>query len=146
MIKIIKHTMGIMLISLTMINATIASEEANLTDEQLHAFLGIITSFILSDESIFKPNAPTFSTDVPTKTRDRNVTVEVNGDVNSTVWLNGIEIVTIGEEGNVSVLLVLNDGNNSFSITLKDSKGNESDALIIRIEKITNKIWRICNP
>ena len=138
MIKIIKHTMGIMLISLTMINATIASEEANLTDEQLHAFLGIITSFILSDESIFKLNAPTLSTDVPTKTRDRNVTVEVNGDVNSTVWLNGVEIATIGEEGNVSVLLVLNDGNNSFSITLKDSKGNESDALIIRIEKITN--------
>jgi len=79
-------------------------------------------------------------TTTPTTTRDETQNIEVNGEVGATVWLDGVNIGTIGADGKLIVALDTSgeDSNKSFSIILKDTSGNRSEALIVNIEKITN--------
>jgi len=86
---------------------------------------------------------PTLTT-TPTTTKKDSVEVEINGKVGTSVFVNGVDSgKTIGSNGKVKVTLDTSgdDGDKSFSVTLKDNKGNESEALIVVIEK-NNLIYR----
>jgi hypothetical protein len=90
---------------------------------------------LLDVPSLAKPSLTT----TPTITQDDIVEVEVNGEIGATVFVNGVDSgKTIGSNGKVKVTLDTSgdDGDKSFSITLKDDKGNESEALTFTIKKI----------
>jgi len=75
------------------------------------------------------PSKPTLTTQPPVEVTDNNFTIEVNGEVGAKVYVNGEEIATVDSSGKVLVNLTLTEGDNSFSITLRDNQGNESEAL-----------------
>jgi hypothetical protein len=84
------------------------------------------------------PKKPTLTT-TPTTTIDDIVEVEVNGEDGTTVFVNGVDSgETIDSTGKLKITLDTSgdDGDKSFSITLKDDKGNESEALTFTIKKI----------
>jgi len=83
------------------------------------------------------PKKPTLTT-TPTTTQDDTVEVEVNGEDGTSVFVNGVDSgKTIDSTGKVKVLLDTSGeaGEKSFSVTLKDDKGNESEALTFTITK-----------
>jgi hypothetical protein len=85
-----------------------------------------------------EPQKPTLTT-TSTTTQDDAVEVEVNGKVGTAVFVNGVDSgKTIDSDGKVKVTLDTSgdDGDKSFSITLKDDKGNESEAFTFTIKKI----------
>ncbi len=105
-----------------------------LEDNELHAVLSIITNFILDSSYTLSP--PTLTSDTPTQTIEDNTTIEVNGAVGSTVYLNGEYVGIIGENGTFSIVLPLIMGENNFEFTLKDATDRESEALHISIIKL----------
>jgi hypothetical protein len=83
------------------------------------------------------PQKPTLTT-TPTSIQDDAVEVEVNGKVGTAVFVNEVDSgKTIDSTGKVKVTLDTSgdDGDKSFSITLKDDVGNESEALAFTISK-----------
>ncbi|WP_141700044.1 hypothetical protein [Candidatus Marithrix sp. Canyon 246] len=96
-----------------------------------------------SCESSVEPiQKPTLTT-IPTTTKDDTVEIEVNGKVGTTVFVNGKNSgKTIDSTGKVKVTLDTSgkSGDKSFSISLKDDRGNESETLIVVIQK-TNIIY-----
>jgi hypothetical protein len=95
------------------------------------------------------PQKPSLTT-TPTTTQDDTVEVEVNGEDGTSVFVNGVDSSkTIDSTGKVKVILDTSGdaGDKSFSVTLKDDKGNESEALSFSILKedspiIAGKIFR----
>jgi hypothetical protein len=84
------------------------------------------------------PQKPSLTT-TPTTTQDDAVEIEVNGKVGITVFVNGVDSgETIGSNGKVKVTLDTSGeaGDKNFSISFKDSAGNESEALTFTIKKI----------
>jgi phage protein U len=93
-------------------------------------------SFVITKESIFIQK-PTLTT-TPTTTEDDTVEVEVNGEDGTTVFVNGVDSgKTIDSTGKVKITLDTSGeaGDKNFSISLKDDKGNESEALSFVITK-----------
>jgi len=85
-----------------------------------------------------KPPQKLTLTTTPTTTKKDSVEVEINGKVGTSVFVNGVDSgKTIGSTGKVKVTLDTSgdDGDKSFSVTLKDSVGNESEALTFIITK-----------
>ena len=83
------------------------------------------------------PKKPTLTT-TPTTTKKDSVEVEVNGKVGTAVFVNGVDSgKTIDSTGKVKLVLDTSgdDGEKSFSIALKDDKGNESEALSFTVTK-----------
>ncbi len=83
------------------------------------------------------PKKPTLTT-TPTTIQDDTVEIEVNGEDGTSVFVNGVDSgETIDSTGKVKVILDTSgdDGDKSFSITLKDSAGNESEVLTFTISK-----------
>jgi hypothetical protein len=95
------------------------------------------------------PQKPSLTT-TPTTTQDDTVEIEVNGEDGTSVFVNGVDSSkTIDSTGKVKVILDTSGdaGDKSFSVTLKDDKGNESEALSFSILKedspiIAGKIFR----
>lgn len=95
------------------------------------------TATIILDTGL--PSTPTLTT-IPTHTNQDSVTVEVNGEVGTTIFVNTTDTNTdINASGKANLDLNTSgaDGIKSFSITLKDSANNESEALDINITKDT---------
>jgi phage protein U len=93
-------------------------------------------SFVITKESIFIQK-PTLTT-TPTTTEDDTVEVEVNGEDGTTVFVNGVDSgKTIDSTGKVKITLDTSGeaGDKNFSITLKDSASNESEAFTFVITK-----------
>ncbi|WP_069473726.1 BspA family leucine-rich repeat surface protein, partial [Candidatus Marithrix sp. Canyon 246] len=89
------------------------------------------------ENSVEPIQKPTLTT-TPTTTKDDTVEVEVNGEDGTTVFVNGIDSgKTIDSTGKVKVTLDTSGdyGDKPFSISLKDSAGNESEALTFSITK-----------
>ena len=133
MFKILhKMILSLLLMSAVTLTPVHATNDYNLTDAQLHAFLGIVTSFILENNNNL-PAKPTLESVVPDITSDTNVTIQIHAEVNSTVFLNSIEVGTVDENGTAMITLPLTHGINNFSVTVKDTSGIESSALLITI-------------
>lgn len=82
------------------------------------------------------PTTPTV-TNVPTITKTDTTTIEINGEIGSKVFINGVENVTIGDTGVVFLNLDTSGeyGTKNFEISLKDSSNNISSVLSIAIER-----------
>ena len=92
---------------------------------------------IETDSCEIIPQKPSLTT-TPTTTPYDAVEVQVNGKVGTTVFVNGVDSgKTIDSTGKVKVTLDTSGeaGDKSFSITLKDSVDNESEALTFTISK-----------
>lgn len=77
------------------------------------------------------PNAPTITAGYDTLTASNSVTVEVNGEIGTSVWVNGADSgVVIGGTGKANVNLDTSgvDGVKNFSIVLKDSQNQSTGA------------------
>ncbi len=91
-------------------------------------------SFNISDG--VAPATPTVTAGYPSVTSANSVSVQVNGEIGASVWVNGADTgFVIGAGGNVSVNLDTSgaDGVKNFSITLKDGDSNESSAANVSI-------------
>ncbi|SFV60527.1 MSHA biogenesis protein MshL [hydrothermal vent metagenome] len=93
---------------------------------------------IIETPDTIPPTKPTLTT-TPTTTTNDTQSVEVNGEVGATVWVNDVEVGTIGDNGKVTIDLNTSgaDGEKRFSIVLKDARGNASEALVLTITKTT---------
>jgi uncharacterized membrane protein len=61
----------------------------------------------------------------------------VNGEVGSFVYVTGMQVgVIVAGNGKTTITLSLINGNNDFSITLRDATGNESSALSFSVTKV----------
>ena len=87
------------------------------------------------------PNIPTL-TITPSTTEQASVTVEVNGEINSTIYVNTIEIVQIDNSGKATISLNTSgvDGNKVFNIVLKDISNNQSEPLVVSILKTSPSV------
>jgi len=76
----------------------------------------------------------------PSQTSKSFVSVEVKGQANKKVYINGQYYGTLNSLGVLTVVLDTSgaDGAKSFSIVLKDNAGNSSQGLSFSIEKITD--------
>ena len=86
------------------------------------------------------PLAPVLSATIESKTYQAQTPIEITGEANSKVYVNGIYSVTIDSTGHATVVLDTSgsDGIKTFSIILKDAAGNSSQALGISITKETD--------
>jgi hypothetical protein len=92
----------------------------------------------VSNNDTTAPNKALLTT-TPTDTSTDSQMVEVEGEVGSKVWVNGVVVATIGSSGKVSISLDTSgaDGSKVFSIVLKDTQNNASEPLIVTIVKKT---------
>ncbi|HRY52714.1 MAG TPA: right-handed parallel beta-helix repeat-containing protein [Candidatus Portnoybacteria bacterium] len=74
------------------------------------------------------PAEPTID-EVSTPTNISSQTISGTKEANTSVWLNGFEIVSLDGGVNWSYNLSLTEGINEISITTKDAAGNESEAV-----------------
>jgi len=83
------------------------------------------------------PATPT-STQTPTTTDSNNTTIEINGEVGATVWVNDSQVATIGATGKVNIDLNTSGdaGTKTFTIFLKDESLNTSQTLTLNVERI----------
>jgi len=123
---------------------TIYYQDVIMTSRHITSAMFGIEDLIETDscESSVEPTEKPTLTTTPTTTIDDTVEVEVNGKVGTTVFVNGVDSgKTIDSTGKVKLTLDTSgdDGDKSFSISLKDDKGNESEALSFTIKKIPSQ-------
>jgi len=68
-----------------------------------------------------------------------------NKETNSSIWINGTEVISINSDIAWSYTFDLFEGNNSISITSRDAAGNESSAIIATIEYDPNIYVDVAN-
>ena len=78
-------------------------------------------------------------TTLPRTTLKESTPIIINGISGTSVFVNGVKVGIISSNGTANVDLNTSgaDGNKSFTITLRDSAGNSSEALTITIERIS---------
>jgi len=97
--------------------------------------------FINIKLSITKP----ILTITPTSTTADTQSVEINGEVGLSVWVNGVNKGIIDSTGKLTIVLDTSgtDGTKTFSIILKDASNNSSDVLLLNIKKIIEPILAV---
>jgi hypothetical protein len=85
------------------------------------------------------PSKPILLTTLASVTNRDEFNIEIQGLANSRIFIDGVAHGTTDNNGKAELNLVLDsdDGENSFAITLKNSNGGESEALIVKILKDT---------
>jgi len=68
-----------------------------------------------------------------------------NKETNSSIWINGTEVISINSDIAWSYTFDLFEGNNSISITSRDAAGNESSAITATIEYDPNIYVDVAN-
>jgi len=79
------------------------------------------------------PTAPTLN-GIITPTNMITQTLSGTKEVNTSIWLNGTEVISLDSSTDWSYSYNLSEGTNNVSITSRDSVGNESSAAIAIIE------------
>ncbi len=74
-----------------------------------------------------------------------SVEITISGEVGATVYVNAVEVGVIGSSGSIVVALDTSgaDGQKDFLITLRDSAGNSSSALVVSITKVPDPKYSI---
>ncbi|SFV71792.1 hypothetical protein MNB_SV-13-205 [hydrothermal vent metagenome] len=78
---------------------------------------------------------PRLTAQAPKFTTQSTVDIEINGKAGQHAYLDGVDIGILDTEGKLSIQLNLNEGVNTFSITLKDENDKESTPLVLIITK-----------
>jgi len=92
---------------------------------------GEVTAKITLDT--ISPTAPTLN-GVITPTNIITQTLSGTKEANTSIWLNGTEVISLDSFTDWSYSYNLSEGTNNISITSRDSVGNESSAAIATIE------------
>jgi len=82
---------------------------------------------------ITPPTQPTLNT----VTSPTNISLQIlsgSKEANSSIWLNGTEVVPLNSSTDWSYSYNLSEGNNNISVTSRDAVGNESSAVTTTIE------------
>ncbi len=79
------------------------------------------------------PETPTLNS-VITPTNILTQILSGTKEPNSSIWINGVEVISINLSTNWSRSYNLNEGNNNISITSRDTVGNESSPVTATIE------------
>ncbi|MBA3062007.1 MAG: DUF1565 domain-containing protein, partial [Atribacteria sp.] len=93
-----------------------------------------------SGEATVKIILDTISQTVPTLNEVialTNVSIQVlfgTKETNTSIWLNGVEVVSLNSSTDWSYSYNLSEGNNNISVTSRDAAGNESSAILTIIE------------
>ncbi|MBU2439493.1 right-handed parallel beta-helix repeat-containing protein [bacterium] len=93
-----------------------------------------------SGEATVKIILDTISPTVPTLNEVialTNVSIQVlfgTKETNTSIWLNGVEVVSLNSSTDWSYSYNLSEGNNNISVTSRDAAGNESSAILTIIE------------
>jgi hypothetical protein len=84
------------------------------------------------------PNTPTLTT-TPKFTNLDNIIVQVNGEKDTRLFINGLSSELLNSHGLLDVALFTlgEDGEKDFNLTLKDSSSNESPILNVKVMKDT---------
>ena len=92
----------------------------------------------IDSEVGISPKKPTLSISPPSSTSEESIYIEIKGVSGEKVFVNDIYMGTISSSGKIILTLDTsgNDGMKHFSVTLKNSAGNVSDALFLSINKI----------
>ena len=87
---------------------------------------------------IVAPSKPIFTIHPPTTTSENDVLIEIRGEVGTTIFVNSRRVASIGSSGRTIITLDTfgADGTKFFSIVLRDSSNNTSDALTFSIIKV----------
>ncbi len=101
------------------------------------AFDGLIIPIVVTPDTI-APTKPRLFTSSPTTTFAESVSLNISGEAGSKVLVNGRVVGTIDGSGKITITLNTSGANGvkNFSIRLRDSSGNTSNALNISIKKI----------
>ena len=91
------------------------------------------------------PSKPTLVSPPPSSTYAEQVTIGIEGEKDSRVYLNGRYISQIPNSGRINIELETKGetGTKEFRITLKDSQGNISEPLLVTIEKVRDPKYDI---
>ena len=86
------------------------------------------------------PVKPTLLSTVVTTTTANTTYITIKGEKNTSVYVNGVRKGSIGNSGEIIVALDTSgeDGEKTFNIVLRDSAGNNSNALTLSITKTRN--------
>ena len=90
-----------------------------------------ITTTIILDTSA--PGAPTLDA-VVSPTNVSPQTLSGTKEANTSIWINGVEVVPLNSFTDWCYYLSLTEGANNISITSRDAAGNESSAVLTTIE------------
>jgi len=85
------------------------------------------------------PQKPKLLNEIPKTTRDNNISVEIEGEINTEVFVNGISTnMYILESGKLIFDMDISGdiGDRAFNVTLQDIAGNISENLVLNIEKL----------
>jgi len=84
------------------------------------------------------PLKPVFTIQPPTETSQKDVLVEIQGEVDTSIFVNGVKVSTLSSSGRAIISLDTSgaDGRKDFTIVLKDSSGNVSTSLTFSITKV----------
>ena len=110
-------------------NISITSKDSA-GNESSKATIKIILDSIL-------PTTPTLN-EVITPTNISIQALSGTKETNSSIWINGVEVVSLNSSINWSHSYNLSEGTNNISITSRDTLGNESSAISATIEYDTN--------
>ncbi len=121
---------------ITSAGGTIPAGVTILTDTTNTGSSGGVTPVIPVASDTTAPSVPTLTT-TPTTTNTETTDVEVNGEVNASVFVDNVQVGTISSAGTLTVSLNTqgNNGDINFTISLKDSSANESATLALTITK-----------
>jgi len=106
-------------------NISITSKDSA-GNESSEATVKIILDSIL-------PTTPTLN-EVITPTNISIQALSGTKETNSSIWINGVEVVPLNSSTNWSHSYNLSEGTNNISITSRDTVGNESSAVLTTIE------------
>ena len=138
--KLKNNILFIIISSLLMINTMSAASISS--DEQIAIIFmdDIAIPIVIPKEepNIVAPSKPVFTIQPPTTTSEEDVLVEISGEVDTDVFVNGRKVGTIGSSGKTIITLDTSgaEGTKSFSIVLRNSSNNTSDALTFSITKV----------
>jgi len=92
---------------------------------------GAVTVKIILDSIL--PTTPTLN-EVITPTNISIQALSGTKETNSSIWLNGVEVVSLNSSTVWSYSYNFSEGNNNISVTSRDTVGNESSAVLTTIE------------
>lgn len=82
---------------------------------------------------ITPPAQPTLNT-VTSPTNIPTQTLSGNKESNTSIWINGVEVISVNSDTTWSYFYNLSEGTNNISITSRDAAGNESSVVTAIIE------------
>lgn len=136
--KLKNNILFIIISSLLMINTMSAAS----SNEQIAIIFmdDIAIPIVIAKEEpdTIAPSKPVFTIQPPTTTSADNVQIEIRGEVDASIYVNGRRVGTIASSGRAIINLDTSGANGakSFSIVLRDRSNNISDTLTFTIVKV----------